>query len=31
VDNVEQALLEVRGWVDETIAKWEHVSKPFLL
>jgi len=28
VDNVEQALLEVRGWVDETIAKWEHVSVP---
>ena len=26
VDNVEQALLEVRGWVDETIAKWENVS-----
>ena len=31
VDNVEQALLEVRGWVDETIAKWEHVSIPFIL
>jgi hypothetical protein len=26
VDNVEQALLEVRGWVDETIAKWDQVS-----
>lgn len=25
VDNVEQALLEVRGWIDETIAKWENV------
>jgi hypothetical protein len=31
VDNVEQALLEVRGWVDETIAKWEHVSIPSFL
>jgi hypothetical protein len=31
VDNVEQALLEVRGWVDETIAKWEHVSIPSIL
>lgn len=28
VDNVEQALLEVRGWIDETLAKWEHVRIP---
>jgi hypothetical protein len=26
VDNVEQALMEVRGWVDDTISKWETVS-----
>jgi hypothetical protein len=26
VDSVERVLLEVRGWLDETIANWEEVG-----